>query len=79
LIQGLCKAKQFLTKTDLSTIVAILTSTNVPEVKTEPFETVANQQNKLESSVFDIMNSFITQSLNSNQNLVENKQLIKGL
>ena len=79
MIQGLCKGKNFITKVDLSTLVALLNSTNVPQWTPQVGANESEAKNKSESSVIDIMNSFIANNLNNSQNLFDNKQSIKGM
>ena len=74
-IQGFCNGKFLINKIELGTIVALLTSTNVPE----NVESKEEKNNKNESSIFDIMNNFIANSLSNNlKNTGDNKQSIKG-
>ena len=78
LIQGFCKGKCFLTKNDLNTIVAVLTSSQmVPPTETTTAKMENN--NKSESSIVDLMNNFISNNY-LNQKLIDinNKQSIKG-
>ncbi len=74
LIQGFCKGKCFLTKNDLNTIVAVLTSSS----NDSPSQIVKVEEgnSKSESSILDLMNSFISNSY-LNQTIID-KQSIKG-
>ena len=80
LIQGFCKGKCFLTKNDLNTIVAVLTSSS----NDSPSQIVDEGNSyweyergyERESSILDLMNSFISNSY-LNQIIID-KQSIKG-